>query len=397
MEVWRAYRYRLYPKRETEQKMIDILETCRQTYNEMLNICQSTYEMTGKCLNRFDMNRCINYGIDTDISKVNSQVIQNINDRIAKAFSNFFRRIKEKQKGKNIEVGHPRYKNICKSFTFPRTGFRLENNTLFMSKIGIVQIHIGRKQNKVQGHIKTLTIKRELNGKWFACFTCIVNIKKKQKADNRKIGIDVGIEHFANLSDGTMIDNPRFLIQSERRLKILQRRLSMKRLGSTNRKKARLKFAMLHDKISNQRKDFIHKLSCYVVKKYGTIAIEDLNIKSMVRHPYLAKHICDASWGMFANMIRYKAVSAGAELVEVNPSGTSQKCSQCRNEVPKTLAQRWHICPFCGLSLHRDLNSARNILTVGTTGIYACGDGSSALTSLEHSPSRNQEAIQLVG
>jgi putative transposase len=397
MEVNRTYRYRLYPKRETEQMMLETLESCRQTYNEMLDICQSTYEMTGKGLTRFDMNKCIRHGIDFDISQVHSQVLQNVNDRIAKAYANFFRRVKEKQSGKSIDVGYPRYKKYYKSFTYPHTGFKMENNTLYMSKIGVVQIRIGRKQNRINGKIKTLTIKRESSGKWFACFSCIDNIQEKPKVNDKKIGIDVGLEHFANLSDGTMVDNPRFLIRSERRLAKLQRRLSRTKKGSIGREEARLKVAILHERISNQRIDFLHKLSCHIVKEYGFIAIEDLNIKSMVRHPYLAKHISDASWGTFANMLRYKAESAGAELVEVNPSGTSQICSQCRNDVPKTLAQRWHRCPYCGIEMHRDLNASINILTEGTSGKYACGDGSPALEICEHSPSMNQEATQLVG
>jgi putative transposase len=396
MEVKRTYRYRLYPKRETEKKMLDTLESCRQTYNEMLNICQSTYEMTGKGLTRFDMNKCIRHGIDFDISQVHSQVLQNVNDRIAKAYANFFRRVKEKQSGKHIEVGYPRHKKYYKSFAYPQSGYELVNNKLRLSKIGNVHVRIGRKQNRIKGEIKTLTIKREPSGKWFACFSCIENTKEKTKVNDKKIGIDVGLEHFANMSDGTVIDNPRFLIQSEKRLAILQRRLSRTNKGSKNRNTARLKVAIMHEKIVNQRRDFLHKLSCHIVKEYGFIAIEDLNIKSMVRHPYLAKHISDASWGTFANMLRYKAESAGSELPEVNPRKTSQMCSQCKNEVPKTLAQRWHRCPYCGIEMHRDLNAAKNILTVGTTGI-ACGDWSPALEIREHSQSMNQEATQLVG
>jgi putative transposase len=396
MEVKRTYRYRLYPKRETEKKMLDTLESCRQTYNEMLNICQSTYEMTGKGLTRFDMNKCIRHGIDFDISQVHSQVLQNVNDRIAKAYANFFRRVKEKQTGKSIEVGYPRHKKYYKSFAYPQSGYELVNNKLRLSKIGNVHVRIGRKQNRIKGEIKTLTIKREPSGKWFACFSCIENTKEKTKVNDKKIGIDVGLEHFANMSDGTVIDNPRFLIQSEKRLAILQRRLSRTNKGSKNRNTARLKVAIMHEKIVNQRRDFLHKLSCHIVKEYGFIAIEDLNIKSMVRHPYLAKHISDASWGAFGNMVRYKAESANGELSEVNPRKTSQMCSQCKNEVPKTLAQRWHRCPYCGIELHRDLNAAKNILTVGTTGI-ACGDWSPALEVREHSQSMNQEATQLVG
>jgi len=201
------------------------------------------------------------------------------------------------------------------------------------------------------------------------------------------------------LSDGREIDNPRFLIKSEKRLKMLNRRLSRKKLHGKNREKARHEVALLYEHISNQRHDFQHQLSHKIVSGYGTIAIEKLNIKNMIRHPYLAKHISDASWGMFGRMLCYKASSAGAKFLEVNPKGTSQICSQCGNKVPKTLAQRWHRCPYCGVILHRDLNSARNILTVGTTGNYACGDRSPVLVAqkrLEHSLSKKQETTRLV-
>jgi putative transposase len=396
MKIIKMYRYRMYPKQETKQKMLRTLESCRRIYNEFLDICQSTYEMTGKGLTKFDMNKCIRYGIDADISVVYAQVIQNINDRIAKAYANFFRRVKEKQSGKNVKIGFPRHKKCYKSFTYPQLGFELIDNHLKLSKIGVVQVRIGKHQNRIQGQIKTLTIKREPSGKWFAIFSCIEEIQEKPRVNDKKIGIDVGLEHFATLSDGTTIDNPRFLIQSERRLKMMQRRLSRKQKGSKNRTKARLRVAILHEKIVNQRHDFLHKLSCHIVKSYGFIAIENLNIKNMVRHPYLAKHINDASWGTFGRMVCYKAESANGELAKVNPRGTSQDCSMCGNKVPKTLAQRWHRCPFCGISMHRDLNAARNIITIGTMVKYACGDGSSALAMREHSLSRKQEAIGLV-
>jgi putative transposase len=397
MEVKKLYRFRLYPSRTIENNMLKTLETCKRTYNEMLDICQATYEMTGKGQTKFDMNRCIRYGVDADISMIHSQVLQNVNDRLAKAYSNFFRRVKEKRLGRNIKVGYPRHKKYCKSFTYPQSGFSIKGKKLMLSKIGMVNIKIGKTQNRINGVVKTLTIKRESSRKWFAIFSCVDNIPEPQMVNDKKIGIDVGLEHFANLSDGQMIDNPRFLIQSERKLKMLQRILSRKKRRSMNRKKAKLKLALMHERISNQRNDFLHKLSHHIVREYGVIAIENLNIRSMVRHPYLAKHISDASWGTFVNMLCYKAESAGTKLVKVNPRGTSQICSQCGHKVPKTLAQRWHFCPMCGLSINRDLNSAINIITEGTSGNYACGDGSSALAMLEHSPSRKQEATQLVG
>lgn len=400
MEVKKSYRFRLYPNRETEQKMQKTLEICRRTYNELLSIRQTTHEVTREGLSKFDMNNCIRYGVDADISQVHSQVLQNINDRIDKAYANFFRRLKEKRSGKKIKAGYPRFKKKYKSFTYPQSGFTLENNILFLSKIGKVQVRIGRKQNRPKGQIKTLTIKREPSGKWFAIFNSIEKERKKYKINNKKIGIDVGLEYFAMLSDGIKVDNPRFLIESEKRLKILNRRLSRKKLHSQNWNGAKKQVALIHERIKNQRHDFQHQLSHRIVSGYGTIAIEKLNIKNMVRHPYLAKHISDASWGTFARMLCYKAENAGARVLEVDPRGTSQMCSVCGNEVPKTLAQRWHRCPYCGVVLQRDLNSANAIITVGTTGKYACGDRSSVLVAqkrLEHSLSRKQEAPQLVG
>jgi putative transposase len=399
MKVKKSYKYRLYPSRTIENKMKNTLEICRQVYNEMLEINQATYDVTHKGLTRFDMNKCINHGIDADISQVHSQVLQNVNDRIAKAYANFFRRMKERQKGRNVKVGYPRFKKRYRSFTYPQSGFSLEGNKLSLSKIGIMNVRIGKKQNKVAGNVKTLTIKREPSGKWFAIFSCTDVPAEKMKPNRKKIGIDVGLEYFATLSNGKQIDNPRFLIESERRLKILQRRLSRKKLHGNNRNKSRHRVALIHEHISNQRHDFHHQLSHNLIAGYGTIAIEKLNIKSMIRHPYLAKHISDASWGQFARMLKCKAESAGRIVRAVDPKGTSQICSQCGNKVPKTLAQRWHRCPYCGASMHRDLNSAKEILTRGTLENYACGDGSPVLVHkrLEHSPSLKQEAPQLVG
>lgn len=400
MEIKKSYRFRLYPNREAEQKMGRTLEICRKTYNELLSIRQTTYEVTGKGLTKFDMNKCIKYGVDADISQVHSQVLQNINDRIDKAYANFFKRVKEKQSGKRIAVGYPRFKKKYKSFTYPQSGFNLENNALFLSKIGKIQVRIGRKQNRPKGQIKTLTIKREPTGKWFAMLSCIEKAVKKDRVNGKKIGIDVGLEYFAMLSDGREIDNPRFMVTSERRLRKLQRRLSRRELHGKNYNKAKQEVALLHEHIANQRSDFQHQITHRIIERYGVIAIEKLNIKGMIRHPYLAKHISDASWGMFGRILRYKAENAGAEFLEVNPKGTSQMCSICGNKVPKTLAQRWHRCPYCGVVIQRDLNSANAIITVGTTGKYACGDGSSVLIAqkrLEHSSSVKQEATQLVG
>jgi len=403
MIVKRTFRYRLYPSRETEKKMLDTLEACRHAYNEMLGTRIETHRQAGVSLSKFGLNKCINYaGIDT--KNVHSQVLQNVNDRIGKAFDNFFRRCREKKAGKHIKVGYPRFKGRdgVKSFTYPQNGYSLRGNVLRLSKIGEVNLRIGRTQNRMDGHIKTLTVKRMPSGKWFAIFSCETSVRVRKRHDNTRIGVDVGLTNFATLSDGTEIENHRFLVKSERRLKKLGRRLSRKDKGSVGRKKARLRLARMHEHIANQRHDFMHKTTRMLVDRFGLIVIEDLSIKGMVRHPYLAKHIHDASWGNFGNMLGYKAERAGSRVDRVDPRGTTQRCSQCGANVPKMLAVRWHMCPVCGLHIGRDLNSAKDILkqaTAGTAGSHADGDRSSPLgaaTILEGSLSRKSEATQLV-
>lgn len=171
---------------------------------------------------------------------------------------------------------------------------------------------------------------------------------------------------------------PRYLIKSEEKLSQIQRWHSRKKLKSNNRSKSRLKVAKLHEKITNQRIDFLHKLSHKLVKNFRLIAFEKLNIKGMTKNKYLAKSIIDTSWAHFLQQLTYKAAEAGVWAVGVNPKNTTQVCSGCKNIVPKTLATRKHKCPLCGLTIDRDVNAARNILqlaldTVGTTEINACG------------------------
>jgi len=176
-----------------------------------------------------------------------------------------------------------------------------------------------------------------------------------------KIGIDVGLLTFAALSDGTKIDNPKYFCKSEKKLARLQRRLSRKKKGSNNRGRAKAKVTRLHDKITNQRKDFLHKTSYGIVKKYDFIAVEDLSIKNMVKNRHLSKSIADAGWGKFVDYLEYKCLKYGKTFVKVPPGGTSQVCV-CGAHVPKDLSVRVHKCPECGLVADRDVVSAMVIL-----------------------------------
>ena len=288
-----------------------------------------------------------------------SQVLQNVSDRLHKSFDNFFRRVKEKKSGKKVKVGFPRFKSRIKSITYPQSGFKfLNERSLKVSKIGSIPIVLHRIP---RGKAKTMTIKQNKTGHWFAFFSCEAETQPVKHPSAEKIGIDFGIEHFATLSNGEAINNPKFLIKSEKRLKRVQRRLSRKKKGSANRREERFRLARQHLKVANQRSDFLHKLSHRIARTYSFIAVENLQIKNMVHNHYLAKSISDVSWGNFIQMLSYKAVTCGGQLVKVNPRGTSKTCSQCGTLVDMPLSKRTFHCPNCGLVLHRDLNASFNI------------------------------------
>ena len=361
----KTYKYRLYPTKQQSEKLASTLESCRVLYNCALEQRKTAYKQFGIS---------VNYNSQSDELKeikkyfpeykqIYSQVLQNVLIRLNKAFQNFFRRVKFGDK-----PGYPRFKGYgwYDSFTYPQSGFSLSDNSkgyqrLKLSKIGNIKVKLHRC---IKGTIKTCTIKREVD-KWYVCFSCEVKPEYLPKT-NKSVGIDVGLEKFATLSNGTMVENPRFLRESEAKLKCEQRRLSRKKKGSNSRKKQRTKVAKIHHKIKNQRNDFLHKESNKLVNNYDTIVFEDLRIKNMVKNHKLAKSISDASWSKFIEYTTYKAESAGKKVILVNPQNTSQICSGCGLIVKKSLSVRTHMCS-CGLVLDRDINAAINILRLGTS------------------------------
>lgn len=354
------YKFRLYPNKKQVGVLEDQFELCRQTYNWLLLHCRETYKETKKVPTQFDMNYLlVPLKLQRkELKQVHSEVLQNISKRIKDAYTGFYAR----RRG-GLKSGLPRFKKYgkYKSITYPQSGFKIVDCKLKLSKIGDIRI---KQHRPIQGQIKTLTIKKKTSGKWHACFSCIVDeeVKKKPFKD---VGIDVGLNSFAVLSDGTIIDNPRFYRKTEKRLGGLQRNLSRKKKGGNNRNKARLKVARLHEKIQNQRRDFLHKASRMIADKYETVYVEDLKIQNLVRNRHLSKSISDAGWGDFTRMITYKELQSGGRIVYVNPRNTTQNCSQCGELVKKTLSDRIHECPYCGLKMDRDLNASRNILRIG--------------------------------
>jgi putative transposase len=352
------YRYRIYPSRKQKVKIINSLKTCKAIYNELLDVSKKTYKETGKTLRKFDYNKQLT-GKHPDI---HSQVKQNVSDRVHKAFSNFFRRVKDKS---CKEKGFPRFKSRVNSITFPQSGFKiLSDKRLKLSKVGNVPIILHRVP---KGKIKTLTIKQNKAGQWFATFACELPDKSTHISTDMSthIGIDVGLESYAVFSNGEVIANPRHILKAEKRLKLLQRRLSRKKKGSANRRKARFRLSKQHIRVANQRTDFLHKLSHSIAKSYSLIAVENLNVKSMLTNHWMAKSINDASWSNFIRCLEYKAVTSGSKLVKVNPRNTSKTCSKCGTITEMPLSKREFLCPKCGFACHRDLNASINILKVG--------------------------------
>ena len=373
----RMYKYRLYPSYKQKERIINSLKNCKIIYNELLALSIDSWKFGQVSLNKFDYNKYLT----GKHPRLHSQVRQNVSDRVSKAFQNFFRRIKDKS---CKQKGFPRFKSRVNSITFPQSGFKLlSDKRLKLSKVGSIPIILHRIP---RGKVKTLTIKINKAGQWFAIFSCEVDIPQVKHPFVERVGIDVGLENFATLSNGEVISNPRFLIKSEERLKILNRKLSRKKKGSMNRRKARLLLARQHIKVANQRSDFLHKLSRKLVDTYSIIAVENLNIKSMVKNHWLAKSISDASWDSFIQMLDYKAVNGGGQLVR-NPKtrGSSHRCSSCEEWVDMPLSKRTFKCP-CGNVLHRDLNASINHLkdTVGMDYAKpnACGDSTSTTESV---------------
>ena len=208
-----------------------------------------------------------------------------------------------------------------------------------------------------------VTITKTLTNKWFVCFSCDNVPQKLLPKMNKSIGIDVGCESFLTTSDGVKIANPRFLKQSEEKLKRQQSALSRKKKGSNRRKKAKLLVAKTHEKIANQRRDFQFKVVNLLVKNHDTICIEDL--KSWNSFRSMNKSMRDVSWFQFFNILLFKAAEAGREVIKVPAGRTSQICSSCGKEVPKDLSVRTHNCPYCHLVIDRDVNAALNILRLG--------------------------------
>jgi putative transposase len=383
----RAYKYRLYPNKHQRATLQWVLDRTRELYNAALQERRDAWNMCKVSINYLQQAAQLPEikEIRPEYNDIHSQVLQDVLRRVDKAYKAFFRRLKE---GKT--PGYPRFHGYERynSFTYPQSGFSLaEENRVCLSKIGTIKVKFpkGKKARPPIGEMKTCTIKRETTH-WYVIFTCEVEQEIVYHPSEEATGIDLGLLHFATLSTGETIENPRPLRKSENKLKKLQVALTRKKRGSIRRRKAAQRVGKTHQHIRNQRKDFHHKEARKLVTKYQTVVFEKLVPSHMSKRPKprqdetgkyvpngasakagLNKSILDAGWGHFQRMCVNKAECAGSRILFISPKGTSQMCSGCGAIVQKELEERWHECS-CGCSLDRDHNAAINILRIGLSG-----------------------------
>ena len=289
-------------------------------------------------------------------------VLRDALKRVDHAFKLFFNKIKTKE-----NQGYPRYKGITRydSFTYQK-GFYLKDNILDLPKVGCLKI---KQHRDLIGKIKILTIKKTPTNKWFAIFVCKVDDKLPQDI-NSSVGIDLGLTTFATMSNGETIPRQRFFKEYEKRIANASRKRESLPKGSKERNKAKLIESRIYEKMTNKRKDFIHKSVNSLINKYDLICLEDLNIKKMQQTDMknIRKGIADIAWNQFIRFTSYKAESAGKIVMLVNPKNTTKTCSRCGSLVEKELSERIHNCS-CGLILDRDVNAAINILRRGLSSL----------------------------
>jgi putative transposase len=359
----KTFQYKLQPTPAQERELERVFMVCRQLYNVALEQRITAWQRCHVSVSRYQQEaelKAIRAEFP-EYAAVHSHVLQDVLARLEKTYQAFFRRVQRGEK-----AGFPRFKGRERFHSFTSKAFgngaRLDNGFLVLSKVGRIAVRWSRP---LEGTPKMVTVSREADG-WYAAISCAEVPAQPWPLTGEQTGIDLGLESFATLADGSQIANPRIFRVAERHLRRAQRRVSRRKKGSHRRRKAVHLLARAHQHVRRTRTDFHHKTALTLVRQDDTISHEDLQTANMVRNHHRAKSIADAGWSAFLSILSCKAVEAGKTVVAVPPAFTSQACSGCGVLVHKGLSVRWHLCPECGTSLHRDHNAARNILARGT-------------------------------
>lgn len=366
----KGMKFRFYPTIEQTQALAVQFGHARYIYNAMLAARKKHFADTGKGLSQFACNNLITK-LKTKpeldwLKQADSQVLQQQSRNLNSAYTNFFRGTAK----------YPHFKNkfAKQSIRYPQR-YKVDGSKVYLPKVGWVKAIFHRP---ILGITKSVTVSKTKTNRYYMSFVCHIDLPVVPNV-GPAVGIDLGLKDFCILSTGEKIAHPKYLRSKEHKLVRAQRRLSKKKKGSANRHKARIKVARVHEQISDARADFLHKLSHRIASTYSLIALEDLNIKGMVKNHCLAKSISDSGWAEFVRQLKYKAAERNSLVLQIDRFFPSSKTCNCCGFVNRDLqlSDRDWTCPECNTLLDRDINAANNILkqaTVGTTECKACGD-----------------------
>ncbi len=351
----RTYKRKLILTKAQTERLLSWIGACRVVYNLGMEIKNTAYKVSCKSVHKYELMKQLS-GLKIDyswIKDVPAQTLYAALDKLENSYSNFFRTCKS-------GGGFPKFasKKKFKSIVLKQCNglIRINGGSINLPKIGLLKMF---KDSPIVGDIKNTTITNEPAG-FFICIQCD-NVPPKFVSENQTIGLDMGLSHFCIDSNGGFIANPQHFKKYERQLRIENRSLARKKKGSNSWKRQAKRLCLLHHKIGNIRKDFLHKESTKIAKANSLVFVEDLNIKGMSKNGKLAKHILDAGWGIFRNMLSYKT-----EVIKVNPKYTSQTCFECGTVDSKSrLTQSEFVCTNCGHVSNADVNAAKNIKSKG--------------------------------
>ncbi len=357
----------------------------RYVFNNLLNTQLQRYKSKEHHLTHFQMNNLLVEWKKEDatfLADVDSQALQQAAKDLSEAYSNFFKAINGKRKGKKVNAPKFKSKYARQSYRTPNNNnvIRINNNKIHLPKLGYVKAIIDRE---IDGKIKSATISLDKDGRYYVSVLAEVE-QELRSMTGREIGIDLGIMDLFITSDGDKFRNPKDLIlltKTKQQIKHLQKKLARKSKGSNNREKARMQLARKYSKYTRQRNDYYHCVSTWLIENYDSIFMEDLNVSGMLKNRKLSRVIQDSAWSTLASMIEYKANWFGKTFYKINRfTPTSKTCSCCNHKLEVLLlnVREWD-CPVCRTSHDRDVNAAINIKRVGQVDLYGSTISSSAL------------------